>query len=322
MSVDPQVWWVSLFHWATRAGSRAFSGRFGQVPPTFREPDIHCVPGDEVTLSCLRWPVDSSAIPIVFLHGLNANAWIWARVASVLSERRDAISISLRGHGDSDAPAGGYSSERMARDLIPVLDAFCPRGAVVAGHSWGGRVACDLAAIDPDRVHALVLADPVPPRGLNPLLRTFPGLVNMAFAPERGPYSSFETMEAAGKSLVFLSRWDALDRRFWHACFREGPDRTFRHTLPESAFAEILEAIRTGDATATLDRVECPVLLVRPTYAVTQFPGEDDPFHRDTTRLTTRRISGDHSFIHSNALDTAGMIEEFFVEKKLLTTIP
>jgi pimeloyl-ACP methyl ester carboxylesterase len=210
----------------------------------------------------------------------------------------------------------------MARDLIPVLDAFCPRGAVVAGHSWGGRVACDLAAIDPDRVHALVLADPVPPRGLNPLLRTFPGLVNAAFAPERGPYSSFETMEAAGKSLVFLSRWDALDRRFWHACFREGPDRTFRHTLPESTFAEILEAIRTGDATATLDRVECPVLLVRPTYAVTQIPSEDAPYLRALTRLTTRRISGDHSFIHSNALDTAGMIEEFIVEKKLLTTIP
>jgi pimeloyl-ACP methyl ester carboxylesterase len=68
-----------------------------------------------------------------------------------------AVSVSQRGHGDSDKPAGGYRVEDFAGDVVPLLDACAIERAVLAGHSGSCLVARRVALDHPDRVAGLVL---------------------------------------------------------------------------------------------------------------------------------------------------------------------
>ena len=69
----------------------------------------------------------------------------------------DAIALDLPGFGGaSPEPAAAMDAAGYADAVAPALDACAP-GVVVLGHSFGGRVAVNLAATHPDRVGALVL---------------------------------------------------------------------------------------------------------------------------------------------------------------------
>ncbi len=69
----------------------------------------------------------------------------------------DGIALDLPGFGASPAPPRAWSTADYAEAVSPVLDELAP-GAVVVGHSFGGRVAAHLAAVHGDRIGALVLA--------------------------------------------------------------------------------------------------------------------------------------------------------------------
>jgi len=68
-----------------------------------------------------------------------------------------AISVSQRGHGDSDKPEGGYRVEDFAGDVVPLLDARGIERAVLAGHSGSCLVARRVALDHPERIAGLVL---------------------------------------------------------------------------------------------------------------------------------------------------------------------
>jgi pimeloyl-ACP methyl ester carboxylesterase len=68
----------------------------------------------------------------------------------------DAIALDLPGSGSAPEPPEPWSTAEYAEHVAPVLDEMAP-GAVVLGHSFGGRVAVHLGAGRPDRVKALVL---------------------------------------------------------------------------------------------------------------------------------------------------------------------
>jgi len=57
------------------------------------------------------------------------------------------------------ATSGPFTVERHVADAVAVLDALGVDRAVVAGHSWGGNLALQLAVAHPDRVAALLIID-------------------------------------------------------------------------------------------------------------------------------------------------------------------
>src|SRR6185503_12010181 len=84
-----------------------------------------------------------------------------------------AISVSQRGHGESDKPATGYGVEDFAADVVPLLDALGIERAVLVGHSGSCLVARRVALDHPDRVAGLVLeASPT-------TLKGHPGLTDL-----------------------------------------------------------------------------------------------------------------------------------------------
>ncbi len=296
-------------HLWTRVGRRVFGGNYGRIAPLSALPEESVADLGHVRLSYLRWRGPGPVV--VLAHGLNNNAWAWARVASVLRAGRNVVSVSLRGHGDSSAPEVGYGLEATTEDLLALLDHLGLDRVDLGGHSWGGKVVTHVALSAPWRVRTLLLADPVPPAGLNRLLRTFPALVEAALRPERGPFRDRAALEAGGRNLPYAFAWDEVQRRWWFDSFREQPDGFWSHTLPESGYQEILRDVLSRDLTPLLDRLRCPVLWMRPTFSLTFLPGEIAAVRRAWPSLEVRRVTGDHQFVLTNPGDTAAVMLDF-----------
>ena len=104
------------------------------------------------------------APPLLLLHGGGQTRHSWSGTATRLA--RDgwrAISLDLRGHGESDwSPAGAYDLEDFVRDLVAAARAL-PRRPVVVGASLGGMAAlCAEGESRIDLLAALVLVDVTP----------------------------------------------------------------------------------------------------------------------------------------------------------------
>jgi pimeloyl-ACP methyl ester carboxylesterase len=84
----------------------------------------------------------------------------WMRtVADYDQTLRDfaALAIDLPGFGGAQAPpSSAWSTGQYAEALLPALEAFATP-PVLVGHSFGGRVALQLATMRPDAIRALVL---------------------------------------------------------------------------------------------------------------------------------------------------------------------
>ncbi len=103
---------------------------------------------------------DPSAPPLVFLHalGIGTSGRYVSEIAPLL--RRRVVGVDAPGFGSSPPLAPEeYELEPYLQLVRGVLDGLGLARTAVMGHSWGGLVACHLAAADPERVSALVLLD-------------------------------------------------------------------------------------------------------------------------------------------------------------------
>ena len=99
--------------------------------------------------------------PVVLLHGFPDDVHAYNAVAPELADRGWRVLVPwLRGHGatrflHADTPRSGEQAA-LGADLRDFLDALGIGAAVLAGYDWGGRAACVVAALWPDRVRGLV----------------------------------------------------------------------------------------------------------------------------------------------------------------------
>lgn len=145
--------------------------------------ELHVLTDDGVELAGEQ---AGSGSPVVLLHGLTATRR-YVVMGSRLLERSGhrVIAYDARGHGRSaPAPeAGSYGYDRLARDLLAVMDALEIERATLAGASMGAHTIVRFALEHPGRVAAL-------------------GLITPAYDPDT------HTSEADGE----LAAWDALAR--------------------------------------------------------------------------------------------------------------
>ncbi len=107
---------------------------------------------------------DPLAPAVVFLHGGGQTRRSWGRAAAAVAARGwQAVTVDLRGHGESDwSKDGDYRVTSFAGDVIEVLRHLPPR-PVLVGASLGGFTAMLVAGeLSPATVRAVVLVDIVP----------------------------------------------------------------------------------------------------------------------------------------------------------------
>ena len=99
--------------------------------------------------------------PIILLHGYSDSWFSFSRVLTPLARETRVYALDLRGHGKTDQPTAGYHMRELAADVVAFMDAKNIARATVIGHSMGGFVAQQVAAMAPKRVSRLILVGTV-----------------------------------------------------------------------------------------------------------------------------------------------------------------
>lgn len=99
--------------------------------------------------------------PVLLLHGFPYDVHAYDDVTPLLvAAGCRVIAPYLRGYGPTrflspDTPRSGQQAV-LGHDLLAFMDALQIRSGVLAGYDWGGRAACIVAALWPERVSGLV----------------------------------------------------------------------------------------------------------------------------------------------------------------------
>ena len=102
--------------------------------------------------------------PVILLHGFPYDVHAYDQVAAVLAKQGLRVIVPyLRGYGPTrflspDTPRSGQQAV-LGTDLLAFMDALGLQRAVLAGYDWGGRAACIVSALWPERVAGLVSCD-------------------------------------------------------------------------------------------------------------------------------------------------------------------
>jgi 3-oxoadipate enol-lactonase len=108
----------------------------------------------------LVYEVAGDGPAVVLIHGFGLDMRMWNPQIGPLADRFRVVRYDCRGFGASGPfdPAVPYTH---AGDLVALLDHLDIGEAVLAGLSFGGRVALQAALADPARVRGLALLDTV-----------------------------------------------------------------------------------------------------------------------------------------------------------------
>ncbi|MEO8807716.1 MAG: alpha/beta hydrolase [Burkholderiaceae bacterium] len=99
--------------------------------------------------------------PVFLMHGFPYDIHAYAEVAPMLATAGCHVFVPyLRGYGgtrflDAATPRSGEQAA-LGADLLALMDALKRPRAVLAGYDWGGRAACVVAALWPERCAGLV----------------------------------------------------------------------------------------------------------------------------------------------------------------------
>ena len=99
--------------------------------------------------------------PVFLMHGFPYDIHAYAEVAPILAAAGCRVIVPyLRGFGptrflNADTPRSGEQAA-LGADLLALMDALAIPRAVLAGYDWGGRAACVVAALWPERCSGLV----------------------------------------------------------------------------------------------------------------------------------------------------------------------
>jgi lipase len=165
-----------------------------------------------VKLAVCEWG-DPGAPPVVCLHGVASHGRHFAMLAEDALDASHVLAPDLLGHGSSPyEPPWDIDAH-----LDAIVETIGTEPAVMVGHSFGGRLAFELAATAPERVPRLVLLDPA--------IRLLPHVALFA-------------AENARKDRSYISFEDGIDRRYvesqLHRAPRELVEEELRtHLLPD-----------------------------------------------------------------------------------------
>jgi 3-oxoadipate enol-lactonase len=106
----------------------------------------------------LYYKKHGAGLPVVCIHGYPLDHSIWNPLIPFLEKKMQLILPDLRGHGKSPAPAGPYTIQGMAEDILGLIDELGFSQVLLVGQSMGGYVALQFARSYPSRLLGLVLA--------------------------------------------------------------------------------------------------------------------------------------------------------------------
>jgi pimeloyl-ACP methyl ester carboxylesterase len=205
----------------------------------------------------------ADGIPVFLLHGWPYDPRCYDEVVPPLVVAGCRVVVPyLRGFGptrflSAHTPRSGQQAA-LGNDLRELMDALAIERAVLAGYDWGGRAACIVAALWPERVRGLVTGN-----GYN--LQNIPGSVKPLdpasehrlwyqyyFHTERGRTGLEQNRRALARYIwsIWSPNWNFDDATFDHSAISfDNPDfvavtiQSYRHRFGYAPGDPSLEAI-------------------------------------------------------------------------------
>ncbi len=221
--------------------------------------------GDGVELA-YRFDGHEGAPVLVLSHSLGTSMALFAPVVRPLAKTFRVLRYDARGHGRSSIRPGGYALDRLALDVIELLDGLALEKVHFGGVSLGGAVGQAVAVRAPERIDRLILANTA-----------------AHFGPPSGWQDRIELVRAEGMGAVV----DGVVERGLTAGFIARAKDTvdvLRHLVAGSSpdgYIGTCAALRDADQRRTCALITAPTLVIAGLY---------DP----STPIPTARFLRDH----------------------------
>jgi 3-oxoadipate enol-lactonase len=108
----------------------------------------------------LEYEVSGSGEPVLFIHGALIARPFRVLISNPQLRGYRLLEYHRRGYGGSSPTSGTLSVREQASDCLDLLRELGVTRAHVAGHSFGGAVALQMALDAPQAVHTLALLEP------------------------------------------------------------------------------------------------------------------------------------------------------------------
>ena len=211
----------------------------------------------------LAYTIDGAADapPLILSNSLGTDRSLWELQVQAFSNFYRVVRYDTRGHGESDAPAGDYSIDRLGIDVVSLMDHLNIDRAHVCGISIGGLTALWLGVNAGDRVNKLVLANTCAQIGTVPMWNQ-------------------RIEEAKTKGLDGLSD-SAMGRWFTPAYRQANPAIVARvwermRTTPVNGYAGCSAALRDADLRSVTAQVKALTLVITGKHDVGTPPSEGE----------------------------------------------
>jgi pimeloyl-ACP methyl ester carboxylesterase len=213
-----------------------------------------------VRLEVLDW--GGSGRPVVLLAGSGNTAHVFDDFAPKLTDCCHIYGITRRGYGASSQPASGYDDQRLADDVLQVLDSLKIAAPVLVGHSMAGGELTTLGNQHSERLAGLVYLDALgDPRDFPAGDPAYMALFRQLPAPMRTPPTPPSHEES--RSFGAYRAWQLRNQKF---AFPEAELRNVFATNPDGTMGafktpqSIHNAIGAGQKKREYSKIRVPVL--------------------------------------------------------------
>jgi len=185
---------------------------------------------------------------MLFIHGWTSDRHAFKPQVAHFSKSHLCITSDQLGHGKSDAPEMDYTPHSQAEVMAELLDGLGITDVIVVGHSMGGLIAVELAAMRPDQVKAVIMVDPaqffVSEKAATAMSHNLDRM-------KKGQVN--EVMGEIAKGVLFLVS-DPLDTKLYAA-------KTSQAT-PLHVTTSAWDAMITYDGADALSKINCPIINI------------------------------------------------------------
>jgi pimeloyl-ACP methyl ester carboxylesterase len=249
-------------------------------------------------------PPVANATPLVCVNGglIYDHSLLWPALAP-LAQHRQLILYDQRGRGASQVPPGVAASriDFDAGDLVALREAMGITQWHVLGHSWGGGIAMQAAALDAEAVHALVLVNAVGVTGswLPPLHAA--GIARLEQTGQREAAERLRALETASLHAADIDVHASYTQAFFPAWFAD-PEFARRAVPPRGQSvtgAHVVARLRREgyDWSARLSALRASTLVLH---------GTADVLPLSVAEQTTQLFKSFGVSVQLQALDNAG----------------
>ncbi len=197
----------------------------------------------------LAYEVSGDGPALLLIHGLGSSLQDWDAQVATFSGQYRVIRFDLRGHGQSDKPAGPYSMPMFAADAAGLLRELGIDAAHVVGISLGGAIAFQLAVDHPAQVKTLTIVNSGPAALMQSMKEKFAIWLRFFIVRRMG---MAKLAKAIGPRLFPQPENQAVCAAFMARMARNDPQ----------AYLHALQALVGWSVAAKIGAIGCPVLAI------------------------------------------------------------